>query len=443
MNSLSFGVDTFDELLMLSLSEYCPQLQSLEINFSPMMKRTTIDFSTCFLSRQYVTSLTDLTIRNSKKMLFPLTVRQIGKVPTTPVTPEDPMTNIVLPGNLCLDLRSLRLENCIVEGGTVFGLIRFTDRLEMLSLRGSDSTLWNKIDISQLTNLTHLDISHTNFVNVAEKTRLESLSNLTELNMSCMEAFPFGSTIFKTMMENNTNLTKLDVSSCKMCSHIISPNVRHLVIQNSNINDQQVTELFDNLPQVTHLDISLSSQIRTPVIKSNKLNSLIMANCENLAEILYVPSGAPSLTELDVSHSKIQDFTLTTAVKLCGGELTRLNCAGCPLLFSPAFTDHQYSLLQIDFSQCYNLAHKAVETLVQMSPHLQAIDITGCEWVSGQQLREMTYATTRKPLRVIQRGLSGMTRNLNDLKVELPQISSSFEDAPYYEDDYESDDSLL
>jgi hypothetical protein len=363
--------------------------------------------------------------------MFPLSPRQIGKSTSTP---PDTVTATAMPSaaSLFLDLRILRLENCVVEGGTVFGLIRFTDQLEELSLRGSDHALWNKIDFTQLKQLTSLDISFTNFTSVAEKSRLESLTTLTSLNMASIDAFPFGSSIFDAMMNNNTGLTELDVSSCRTCDYIVSKSVRKLTVRNSStLNDGGILTLFENVPNLTYLDASIAPNLKTPVIKSAKLETLILSSCESLSEVLYTPVGMPSLTEIDVSYSKMQDFSLTSLMSACGGNLVHFNCNGCSKLFTPIVTNPTIykNLESISMTRNYNVPHQQVELLMSYATRLQHIDVTGCDLVDVEKLRQ----AAKSSVSVVWCGVRGPpVYNLHELKIESQE--PQFDEDEFYAD---------
>jgi hypothetical protein len=163
----------------------------------------------------------------------------------------DSMSILYNTKSICNSLKELQI-NHITDSG-VNGISNFSN-LRVLNINGAPVTNQSLLEISQMINITSLDISNCYYISEEGFCYLIKLSKLVKLNLS-------GCELSEVMLENLSLLTNLVDLELKYCHNLSNSGVFHL----------------SNLINLEYLNFSSANEIDdlsflTPLVKIKSLN---------------------------------------------------------------------------------------------------------------------------------------------------------------------------
>lgn len=219
------------------------------------------------------------------------------------------------------------------------------------------------------------------------------LSRIRYLDLSTCNRFP------KALWKEITN-------NCKFIKVLKLPN-------SPWFDDESVKEIFQNNPNLGHLDLTDCSHLKNGslqplVINCKKLENLVLKNC------VWVTNGAMEVLAFH-SYMKIKyvDFT---------------GCCGISEASIILFIARQPKLLSISLADLTNVTDRAMECLAQNCPMLQHLDISRCSRVTDTGVMLIgKYCPRLESLKVngcrdiSERSLSKLRTRIKIDKKQIPQ----------------------
>ena len=155
-------------------------------------------------------------------------------------------------------------------------------------------------------------------------------------------------------------------------------------LEKFHINNQGISELVSQLPELTHLRLGRYNKVTHKGIEKlalglPKLTYLDLSGCETIdnTDIYTIVRNLKHLTYLDISWcSLISDSGLNAIVKL--DKLTHLILKGCEKITSVGFLNTPPvallpNLIYLDISSCSKINNNAIHTISTGLPNLKTL----------------------------------------------------------------------
>jgi hypothetical protein len=274
----------------------------------------------------------------------------------------DSMSILYNTKSICNSLKELQI-NYIYDSG-VNGISNFSN-LRVLNINGAPVTNQSLLEISQMINITSLDISNCYYISEEGFCYLIKLSKLVKLNLS-------GCELSEVVLENLSLLINLVDFKLKWCYTLSNSRVFHL----SNLINLEYLNLHSAF-EITNLSFL------TPLIKIKSLNlhhcNLLQDNLDS-SSIHYLTN----ITLLDLSFCSL----LTDKSIYCLRNLTNLislSLKGLSLLKSLSHLNLLVNLEYLDVSRCCLITDDEMVTIYHLTK-IKELYLQECE-----QLTDAAY----------------------------------------------------
>ncbi|KAK7849732.1 receptor-like protein 32 [Quercus suber] len=195
------------------------------------------------------------------------------------------------------------------------------------SFSSSSALLQVPLKLSQLSQLTSLDLSHNGFVYLEEsfmKRLVKNLTKLRELQLDKVDMSLVSVRLIPASLENLTKVTEIFLKSSNFIGHIprslsFLKDLKYIDLSNNNFEGKipNFLTIFTKLIEVDLSNNQLTSQI-SEFHRSNSLQILRVGNNKLYGSIPKSISNLANLIDLDISSnnlSGIVDFDKRTKLK--------------------------------------------------------------------------------------------------------------------------------